>query len=937
MPADDRTINTPTLPALQQYYDKTDCLSCGLWQTCRSPLMAGSGMDYKPDVMVVGEAPGREEDREGAPFMGESGDILRGALEHDGLFDMRKVRFTNAVRCRPPQNKLSEHPKAVTHCKGALLQEIEDVNPKLVILMGNTPMRAVLNKSGITSERGKAIVHEGRIYFLTVHPAATFYDASLVPTFVADITRAGKILRGEENVDGAKIPHEIVLDPDKAIEKIEALHYADSVAFDFETTGLDLHHPRFKLLALSFCPIVGGKIGKAFSIPLDHKKSTWTKDEIRRVKNAIRRLLRDEEVEKIGHNLKYDYQCAAMHLGVEPFGKLADTMLEHWCLNEKKGTHSLKRLAWDFTPFGGYDNELKKAKEEANGVWEDIDFMKLLSYNAKDSYVTAYLHLKFQPLLVAEQQENVVRILKRAVRSISRMEMDGIKRDELAAINLKEYYEERLEAIEEYLDGTDEVAEASARLLEKAIDANEERLLTLYNQLEKAETDEAELRADVSQRNKKGQRIYAKDLDRLVILKNKQERFTKSINNIKKEVREYSRFNFGSVDHLQVLLFDVMRLSTKNAKKTQTGYSTDEELLSKYKRQKIPRLILETRTLNKMLGTYIRPLLVDANVQPTKAVIKLDGLLHPNYLIHGTETGRLSCGSKEAGKGDGDVSNYPVQTLPRDKPRKMGIRGLFTSKHPGGKLISADYKQIELFVFGILAKDENILKAARESIDLHKQSASMIWSKPISEVLPEERQMAKSAVSFGLAYGRSAKALADQFGEPERWAVDLKRRFFAGFTGLRDYLVNCKEEAFEKGFVMSPFGRKRRIPEVHSSDRGRREHAYREAVNSPIQGAASDLTLTALCETSDALYGEPSARLVKAAEAGFISMELALGTKSMKSRVVGFVHDSIVIDAPPEEVTEASALVKWIMENREEAWVTCPTAADIKISDTLEE
>ena len=169
--------------------DVESCRRCGLCAT-RTNAVPGSG-GCSADIMLVGEAPGRSEDARGEPFVGAAGTRLAGALARAGLA-RGDVYITNVVKCRPPDNRVPTADER-QQCSEYLQAEIEAVNPRIICILGNTAFGSILGGSEITKNRGKTAFMNGRMYFVTIHPAATIYNQELRGTFDADIKAAVRI------------------------------------------------------------------------------------------------------------------------------------------------------------------------------------------------------------------------------------------------------------------------------------------------------------------------------------------------------------------------------------------------------------------------------------------------------------------------------------------------------------------------------------------------------------------------------------------------------------------------------------------------------------------------------------------------------------------------------------------------------------------------
>lgn len=168
------------------------CTRCGLSRT-RTNAVPGKG-DPRADVMFVGEAPGRSEDRYGEPFVGMAGRRLNEALEKAGIA-RGSTYITNVVKCRPPDNRVPNDAEKAA-CSVFLEEEIHLINPRMICILGNTALASVLGRSGIMKYRGKTVRKNGMLYFITIHPAATIYRQELSDTLNADIGRMFHMIQG---------------------------------------------------------------------------------------------------------------------------------------------------------------------------------------------------------------------------------------------------------------------------------------------------------------------------------------------------------------------------------------------------------------------------------------------------------------------------------------------------------------------------------------------------------------------------------------------------------------------------------------------------------------------------------------------------------------------------------------------------------------------
>lgn len=314
--------------------------------------------------------------------------------------------------------------------------------------------------------------------------------------------------------------------------------------------------------------------------------------------------------------------------------------------------------------------------------------------------------------------------------------------------------------------------------------------------------------------------------------------------------------NLGSPKQLQVVLFDELGMPKTRA--TKTGFSTDASALQDLQ-ESHPHPFLDALLAHRD-ATKLRQI-VEGLLQSVAA----DGRIHTTFDQTGTSTGRLS--SLEP-----NLQNIPVRT---DVGR--AIRASFGAGAGSEGLITADYSQIEMRIMAHLSADEGLISAFRDGEDLHRFVGARIFDVDPGDVSAEMRTKVK-AMSYGLAYGLSAFGLAKQLRIAPGEAKELMTEYFRRFGNVRDYLRSVVEQAKEKGYTETIFGRRRPFPELSSPNRIVREAAERAALNAPIQGTAADIIKRAM-----------------------VSIEGDIAAASMSSRMVLQVHDELVFEVAPGE------------------------------------
>ncbi len=335
-----------------------------------------------------------------------------------------------------------------------------------------------------------------------------------------------------------------------------------------------------------------------------------------------------------------------------------------------------------------------------------------------------------------------------------------------------------------------------------------------------------------------------------------------------------SDFNLDSPRQLGEVLFDVMQIDAK-AKKTKTGqYSTSEDTLQKLvdKHEIIPH-ILDYRSLKKLKSTYVDtfPLLVNEKT----------GRIHTSYMQTIAATGRLSSNNP-------NLQNIPIRT---ERGREM--RKTFIPKNESYQLMAADYSQIELRIIAALAKEDNMIKAFKDGIDIHTATAAKVFEvDDIKNVTSDQRRSAK-AVNFGIIYGQSAFGLAQNLGIKRREAKAIIDSYFEQYPKIKTYMAEAVEFAREHGYVETIMKRRRYLKDIQSGNAIVRGFAERNAVNAPIQGSAADVIKIAM-----------------------IKLAAAMKKANLKSKMLLQVHDELVFDVAQGEEDQLAEMVK---ENMEQA------------------
>jgi DNA polymerase-1 len=329
-------------------------------------------------------------------------------------------------------------------------------------------------------------------------------------------------------------------------------------------------------------------------------------------------------------------------------------------------------------------------------------------------------------------------------------------------------------------------------------------------------------------------------------------------------------FLIQSPQQLGRILFDKLKLTRQKKTKGKTAYSTDVEVLQTLAGESpIAAKVLEYRSMGKLKATYVDALL--------KLVHPTTGRVHTTFLQSVAATGRLS-------SRDPNLQNIPVRG-------ELGsqIRQAFVAP-PGQVFLSADYSQMELRLLAHFSEDPVLVKAFKDKVDIHRQTAAVVFNIHPELVSPDMRRQAK-VINFGIIYGMSAFGLAKQLGVGNRIAQEFIQRYFARHSGVKAYLEGTMELARKQGWVTTMLGRRRQIPQINSGNRILRQEAERSAINTPLQGTTADIIKKAMLQVESAL------------KEGGLSGQMLLQ-----------LHDELLLEVPAPELPDTARLVRRVME-----------------------
>lgn len=371
----------------------------------------------------------------------------------------------------------------------------------------------------------------------------------------------------------------------------------------------------------------------------------------------------------------------------------------------------------------------------------------------------------------------------------------------------------------------------------------------------------------------------------LPTLKALESKYGEKIETLTKEIYALAgeSFNIASPKQLGDILFDKMGL--EHGKKTKTGYSVSEDVLSNLApTQPIAQKVLEYRHYAKLQSTYV------VGLQP----LVNGGRIHTEFNQCITTTGRLSS------------TNPNLQNLPTRGEEAKDVKSAFIPSD-GNVLVSADYSQIELRVLAHMSGDEQLIDAFNTNEDIHAITASQILGIPVEDVTPAQRRDAK-AVNFGIIYGISGFGLAENLSIPQYKAKEFIANYFATHPKVRAFMDGCIESARDRGYSLTMLSRRRNLQDLKASNYMVRTGAERMAMNTPLQGSAADIIKLAMLGVEKRLEG-------------------------MKSKMILQIHDELIIDTAQDEVEEVKCILSDEMERAVK--LSVPLVAEAKSANNL--
>lgn len=755
------------------------------------------------------------------------------------------VYFTQVMKCKTFE--IDPNRSDIKTCSGTYLEaEIAAVKPKYILALGNEALQALLGKSGITKYRGRFHTRADGVEVMgTVSPSAVKRNPGQKPAYTADLRLFVNKVKGREvGIQPPKWMYVKTKDDLKLLYKV--LKRTEEITFDIETVGT-FYEADARIVSLAGTCEVRGKSGKLQRFVFGLPLS-HAESPFRHSWKAVLRALAPAFAgipKVVAHNGSYD--CKWAQWFEFPMHVTFDTMLAIALLDEnvQKGLKPQAMARLGVEPWGIDTRSLDSQH------MDDI-----LLYNVLDTWYTYWVKQQLEEEL--KEQPRLARIFMKltmpAQRELTPCEIRGVWID----VN---------------------------RLKERKPLA-EKRLLEIENNIRKAAnlpepgSDEWPYKEQVRQL-KSGTRVKRIPLE---------ENFNAS---------QFARWML--FEHLEL---PIIERGKEKADGSPGDPSMAEGVLMELKDHH-PAIehMLARVTANKHLTSFFNPYM---------ELYDEEHRIHTTFKLAGTVTGRLSSGKDDPDKitgSRGKLKGVNLQQVPRDPL----IRGLFGAP-PGWTFVEADYSQIELRIAAYLANEETMKHLYSIGADIHTATAARVTGLPESEVPKEVRKTVGKPVNFGFLYGMGWRKFIEtafvnygaRFTEAE--AQQARETYFKLYPKLLPWHAKQRRLVNEYGRVQSPLGRIRHLPDVYSPDKGVRNEAERQAINSPVQGFASDLAVLSMIEVNRQFR-----------------------EKNIEGYCIGLVHDALNYEIRDDHLARALPIIKDTMEDMDIVYRKFGVAVDIPI------
>lgn len=797
-----------------------------------------------------------------------------------------------------------------------LTNQIIQDKPAVLIPTGKLGCKFLLGEVSITKLRGVptevTLENESGSHTFWVFPMFSMEYITAQPNaeglYNADLTTLSKYIQeGDVAFKPAMVEYDFLDTVDKVVKAFEFIkRFKPMTAWDLETNTLNPEMLGAKALVIS----LSWAEKQGLTIPLEHKEFVWSPEDLHTILECIKDFVADPSIPKVGHNIKYDIRFLRSAYGFIEFHGSRDTMVGYYLTVTQKVEKSFKLsdLAYEMTDMGGYDKALDDFKKEYKTQWKK-DHPKESLENEIDGgdFNYEWIPLKLLHPYASGDVDCCLRIhntLNRVIQSnLQWVQLYDVFYPKLIS-TLATIESNGMKVDMEYLVDIDEKYTAEVDRLEEEI-----RQDPAVQQLEEENTD-----------------LYMAGLKEWT--KPKAER-DDDVAKLRDRYKKKQVFNPNSPDDKGRVLYDILAIKLPLSKETVkedalTRGLTEDEL--SWKDFKADKFALNHIIDNVPEGAALANLLLEhskvktlRNNFTTKLrgfVSNKDGNVHGSYNAVGTATSRLS--SSRPNMQQVPSSHQNVNRFDYAYP----IKRMFVTEFEGGAIAQLDYSALEMRVLGLRASDKGMTQAFLDDKDLHEETARIVWEIPDGEPVAKDKRQAAKSVSFGIVYGESEASLAPKLGVTREEAERIFAKYYEKKPDVKTFIDDTHKFVEENGYVETMQGHRRLLKEIYTDGAGKAS-ALRQSVNTIIQGTGAYLTNTAV-----------------------ILIEDYLRTNKKRSKLIATVHDSIVLDMPPEEIEEVVTVSKYLMENLpidflmmewEGEQVRYPVKADAEIGTTYKD
>ncbi len=917
------------------------CSRCALSKGVSHVCLRGRGSE-QASVLIVGEAPGYHEDRQGAPFVGPSGQLLDELLSQVGL-SQSQVYITNVVKCRPPDNREPTDTEIIA-CVDYLWNEIQNLRPKVIVTLGKPATRVLTGLQAKMGEiRGRPKVVSFGTDLVDAEGKALVFNIPVIPSW-----HPAYILRGNERAR-ADLANDLALALRVATEGLpketarnyreigsheELVAWADDLvsryaagALIYGAIGVDLEtntpygekptpwDPRYTIISIQ----VSSGPGEAVFIPVILEGSAFASAlGIRVLCDQLKKVF--DRVPVAGQNFKGDYLWLYCKLGLRVEKLVFDVLLAHHCLWGGSQPNDLDYLITRYLGQASHKSLITNALDAMRAPGKQLDFScaprdLLVRYGCDDAETTLRLYPILRELLRAEDYSSYGRAGKQHYRNLYEAFLGLYMQPWRCVVDM-----EIAGAPLDYKELPLLEASLYKEMSEQLAIVHSSRFHAPWQERTKKENKKRR------KQRKKSAGYYLCNscgwyseprFERAAVecclachgsdLRAKRKMLPTGEMDIDLEQPEwiYQDLNPASPQQVALLLWTIMRLpgggtTDREAKEEALEYCALQGL---EEHAAVLRALLSYAKASKLYTAYakslpnyikVRTLEDETSNYPTREFEPRTGLwyMHTNYYQDGTVTGRLS------------TREPPLHTV----PRKSVIKRIFISRSPDGFVVCGDYSQLEVRLFVVESGDRDLRDVFIRGEDPHRSAAAKTYGVALGDVTEEQRQLAKATI-FGLLYGSEASSIADRTGLTEAAAAKIKDDFLNSAPLIKKWIADQHKFARKYKVCISKVGRIRFLQEDLDSGVQRKiAHALRCAVNTPIQGLGSDITLGSVSRVAYRFRRE-----------------------GLSSVVFGSVHDSGLYDVQGLELLSALKILREEMQDKLPViypWLNVPLAVD---------